>query len=150
VDAEDLIDQLRARVTELRGLIAQGGAEARSAVEAILGQARFIARPVIVDGRKRWDLRVRLGGGYLYQAAGASLPRLCAPQKSLIKGTVSVPTAPEEPAINTPAGASPASEPATTPAPAVASQPQPQVQTVNGASAPVAAAPATANGASGL
>jgi hypothetical protein len=71
-------------------------------------------------------------------------------QKSLIKGTVSVPTAPEEPAINTPAGASPASEPATTPAPAVASQPQPQVQTVNGASAPVAAAPATANGASGL
>jgi len=88
VDAEDLIDQLRARVTELRGLIARGGAEARRAVEAILGQARFIARPVVVDGRKRWDLRARLGGGYLYQAAGAPLPRLCAPQRAGDQGAV--------------------------------------------------------------
>jgi hypothetical protein len=65
-------------------------------------------------------------------------------QKSLIKGVVVTSTAPADP-VNTPAGASPASQPATSTAPAVASQPQPAV--VNGASAPAAAA--SANGASG-
>jgi hypothetical protein len=86
----------------------------RRAVEAILGQARFIARPVIVDGRKRWDLRVRLGGGYLYQAAGASLPRLCAPQKAKLTGVVSPATL----ALAATASTAPQSD-GTTPKPAV-------------------------------
>jgi site-specific DNA recombinase len=123
VDAETLVGQLQARVKALRDLLVQGGADARRAVEAILGQARFIATPVVVDGKKRWDLRARLGGGYLYQAAGASsLPSLCAPLKSLIKGTMGVPVAPANPAI-TPAGASPAGQPAMPTAPAAAPQP---------------------------
>jgi hypothetical protein len=73
-------------VTELRRLLAQGGAEARPAVEAILAGAHFVATPVLVDGRKRWDLRARIAGGYLYRAAGAVLPSLCAPQKLKIRG----------------------------------------------------------------
>ena len=71
-------------------------------------------------------------------------------QKSLIKGTMVVPATPAVPA-NVPAGASPASLPATPAAPAAAPQPQMQMQMqmqmVNGVQAPAAAA--SANGASG-
>jgi hypothetical protein len=89
-------------------------------------------------------------------------------QKSLIKGTMVVPVAPANP-VNTPAGALPASQPVTSAAPVAAPQdatstatavapqpatptapavaPQSQMQMVNGAQAPAAAA--SANGASG-
>jgi len=80
----------------------------------------------------------------LAKATRAARHTMGSKQKSLIKGTVVVPTAPAVPA-NTPAGASPASQPATPAAPAAA--PQPQMQIVNGATAPAAAA--SANGASG-
>jgi len=54
-------------------------------------------------------------------------------QKKLIKGTVIAPTAPAAPATNTPAGASPASQPAVVIVQATTPQ---QTQTQNGASAP--------------
>ncbi len=110
-DAEALAAQLHARVTELRRLLAQGGAEARPAVEAILAGAHFVATPVLVDARKRWDLRARIAGGYLYRAAGAVLPSLCAPQKLKIKGALDAFTAPAAPAVATPTatGIAPAS-----------------------------------------
>jgi hypothetical protein len=85
VDSHTLVDRLEVRATELRGLLALGGAEARVAIEAILGPARFVATPATVEGRKRWDLRLRIGGGYLFAATGAALPRLCAPQKAPVK-----------------------------------------------------------------
>jgi site-specific DNA recombinase len=101
VDVNALVDQSQARAAELRGMLSLGGAEGRAAVEAILGEARFVALPVMVDGRKRWDLRARLAGGYLYRAVGIAdvHPRLCAPQKQKIKGTLPAPSAPAEPAV---------------------------------------------------
>jgi hypothetical protein len=57
-------------------------------------------------------------------------------QKKSIKGTVIAPTAPADPATNTPAGASPAGQPAVV----VVQATTPQTQTPNGASAPAGAA----------
>ncbi len=88
VNVNAVVAQLHARVTELRGMLTLGGPEARSAVEAILGGAHFVATPVLIDGRKRWDLRAQFAGGYLYRTVADSCPRLCAPQKLKIKGTL--------------------------------------------------------------
>jgi hypothetical protein len=64
-------------------------------------------------------------------------------QKKSIKGALAVPTAPAAPAINTPAGASTAGQPAVV---VVQAAPAQQPQPLNGASASVAST-ATANGA---
>jgi hypothetical protein len=133
VDAGELVGQLRARVTELRATIERGGAEARSAVEAILGGAHFVAMPVLVDGKKRWDLRARIAGGYLYSAAGAALPSLCAPQKRNIKGSLDPATAAAIEALagSTPPVATSSSPLSPAPTPVVAAPPVAPVVTTS-------------------
>jgi hypothetical protein len=65
LDARRVLASARKQLRDLAALRHKGGLAARPLLTAVLGGRRFEALPVIVDGRRTWQISVEIGGGYL-------------------------------------------------------------------------------------
>jgi DNA invertase Pin-like site-specific DNA recombinase len=78
LDGRRLIERARKRLDELGELHARGGIHARPALQAVLGDAKFTALPIRVNGEKRLQLTAEVSAGYLVsnvvQSPSASTP----------------------------------------------------------------------------
>jgi site-specific DNA recombinase len=77
LDARRLLQRTRERLDELAGLHAKGGIEARPVLQALLGDAKFTALPIRVNGEKRLQLTAEISGGYLLSNVVQSPSGLC-------------------------------------------------------------------------
>jgi hypothetical protein len=65
LDVHRVVADTRERLAELATLRRRGGVGARPVLAAVLGKEHFVATPVLVNGRRTWQLMAKVARGYL-------------------------------------------------------------------------------------